>query len=183
MSLRNGQEVKSEESEFEESSCDDEDENTCSSLHGWEDCKYWKKASSGESTLHGTTCSHADPLNASSWVKLKIIGKKSGARLKKKLIPCTKFCRTIVKKFEQLSEDMDLFKSDAQMMDRLNICRNRSNRVLSKRPIKPAFKELKTQLEASLEKTSPVKKFESKDTGLCCGYTTHGSSLTNWIFK
>ena len=60
MSLRNGREVKSEESEFEESSCDDEDENTCSSLHGWEDCKYLKKASSGESTCI------TDPLNASS---------------------------------------------------------------------------------------------------------------------
>ena len=82
------------------------------------------------------------------------------------------------KKFEQLTED--LLKSDVQMMDRLNNCRNRSNRVLSKRPIKPAFNKLKTQLEESLEKTSPVKKFESKDTGLCYGYTTQGSSITSW---
>ena len=82
-------------------------------------------------------------------------------------------------KFEQLTKDMDLLKSDVQMMDRLNNRRNRSNRVLSKRPsvVKPAFKELKTQLEASLEKPSLRKIFESKDSGLCSGYTSQGSSF------
>ena len=85
-----------------------------------------------------------------------------------------------LKKFEQLTEDMDLLKSDVQMMDRLNNRRNRSNRVLSKRPsVKPAFKELKTQLEASLEKPSLRKIFESKDSGLCSGYTSQGSSFTS----
>ena len=170
-------EAKNEESKFEESSCDDEEENKYSSLVGrienierekvLERAHYMVQLAITRATEH---------------IKLSEIEnhwEEKWSKAQKEIDSLHKILHDNLKKFEQLTEDMDLLKSDVQMMDRLNNCRNRSNRVLSKRPIKPAFNKLKTQLEESLEKTSPVKKFESKDTGLCYGYTTQGSSITS----
>ena len=172
-------EAKNEELEFEESSCEscDDEENTYSSLVGRIDNIERKRVLE---RAHYTV--QLAVMRAMERIKLSEIEnhwEEKWSKAQKEIDSLHKILHDNLKKFEQLTEDMDLLKSDVQMMDRLNNRRNKSNRVLSKRPTKPAFHKLKTQLEASLEKPSLEKKFESKDSGLCSGYTTQGSSFTS----
>ena len=169
-------EAKNEESKFEESSCDDEKENKYSSLVGR--IKNIERERVLERAHYMVQLAITRATERIKLSKIENHWEEKWSKAQKEIDSLHKILHDNLTKFEQLTEDMDLLKSDVQMMDRLNNRRNRSNKVLSKRPsVKPAFKELKTQLEASLEKPSLRKIFESKDSGLCSGYTSQGSSF------
>ena len=169
--------AKNEESEIEESSCDDEEENKYSSLV--ERIENIEREQVLERAHYMVQLAITRAMERIKLSEIENHWEEKWSKAQKKIDSLHKILHDNLTKFEQVTEDMDLLKSDVQMMDRLHNRRNRSNRVLSKRPsvVKPAFKKLKTQLEASLEEPSLRKNFESKDSGLCSGYTSQGSSF------